>query len=464
MNFLTIFRTLGLGHLLMAVLMIAPLIAALVSGDGMAGSFFFAILATAFVGAGFYLIGQKDRDVGADIREAMLAILMWWVGAPIMAAVPFMLGGLAPIDAYVEAVSALTTTGAWISEAGARAHVSGGLWRAILQWYGGLISLSVAAAIFIRPLFLGIDTVQAPFNRGENASHTLAFHNAFSMFFSVYAMISVFCFSVVTLAGAPSFDGLIMALSIPASGGFVWASGGFENYALPVQLAAFGFIVLSGVNFILVASFAHGRRQRLRDRETLAYGAAIVGVGLLFWFLIGQGGLMALPVQVFNAASILSTNGLTLGAAPPFSAALVTVVIGGAAVSTAGGIKILRWLVVIGRAREEIDRLVSPNGVFSTRNEVDVLGVWIHFLAFTFVLAALTLLMTAGGETLERSAAAAAAALSNAGPLIHLTEPGVGLERFAASELKLVLALGMILGRVEAISALVLFNHAFWRS
>ena len=468
MNFLAIFRILGLGLVMMAIIMTIPLAVSLVLADGRAGAYFLSALASAFFGASLLLIARSDSNLGTDIREAMLAVLLWWIGAPVLAGGPFLMSGMTPVDAYVEAVSALTTTGAWQSEAGARSHFSGALWRALLQWYGGLVSLAIAAAIFIRPLFLGIDTVQAPFARGERASHARAFLNAFRAFFAPYGMISVACFVSVALAGAPAADAVIMALSIPASGGFVWAADGFDAYGAPVAIAAAPFIALSGVSFILLASLALGRPQKIKDRETVAYGAAILGVAVLFWFLIGQGGLadalLRAPAQIFNAASLLSTNGFTLGERPPLAAAIVTVLIGGAAVSTAGGIKILRWLVILGRAREEIRRLIAPHGVFSAAREVDTLGVWIHFLAFTFVLASLTVIMTAGGHDFAFAAAAAAGALSNTGPVIGFADMGASFGATTAPVLKLALAAGMILGRVEAVSALVLLNRAFWRS
>ena len=161
-------------------------------------------------------------------------------------------------------------------------------------------------------------------------------------------------------------------------------------------------------------------------------------------------------------ASILSTNGMVIGEPPTMIAALVTGIIGGAAVSTAGGFKILRWLVITRRAREEIWRLISPKAVFGGRRIGNELGVWMHFLVFTLILGGLIVVFAFGGHPLETAAAAAVAALSNAGPLTAL----VGIEDYASfgGALRWVLVVGMILGRLEVAVALALINIAFWRS
>ena len=168
--------------------------------------------------------------------------------------------------------------------------------------------------------------------------------------------------------------------------------------------------------------------------------------------------------QLFNAASLLSTNGFTIGEAPPLTVALVTAIIGGAAVSTAGGFKILRWIVIMRRAREEIRRLIIPSGVFGERRVANELGVWMHFIVFTITLAALVVAVSAGGHNFELAASAAIAALSNSGPLIQLAEGGSAGYAVFSEPLRWLLVAAMILGRLEAAAALALINRAFWRS
>ena len=142
----------------------------------------------------------------------------------------------------------------------------------------------------------------------------------------------------------------------------------------------------------------------------------------------------------------------------------MTVIIGGSAVSTAGGFKILRWLVIIRRSREEIRRLITPKGVFGKSNIANEFGVWIHFLGFTIILGALTLFITLDGHSFDLAATAATAIFANAGPVIGIVEGAeTGYEVFSAPT-RILLCAGMILGRLEAVVALAIFNVAFWRS
>ncbi|HNS86116.1 MAG TPA: potassium transporter TrkG, partial [Parvularculaceae bacterium] len=165
-----------------------------------------------------------------------------------------------------------------------------------------------------------------------------------------------------------------------------------------------------------------------------------------------------------NAASLFSPNGVIVGSEPDLMLALVTVIIGGCAVSTAGGLKILRWIVIMRRAQMEVRRLIMPSAVFGPRTARNELGVWMHFLVFTMALAALTTALTAGGHSIEAAAAGAVGAIANAGPVIALTPEGhEGYHIFEDGWTRLLLAAAMIVGRLEGVAALMMIKGAFWR-
>lgn len=449
--------------IIIGLAMIAPLLTAVVGGEESAGGYLFGVVASLIVGGGAYAasLGPKPPS---DFRGALIIILLWWAVAPAFAAIPFAASPLAFGDAYYEAVTAVTTTGGWLSDAGAIASRAGALWRAELQWLGGIASIAVAAAIFIRPTFIGIDTLLPPFSRGDKESFLRPLRNAVTAFIPVYALITFLAFCALAIAGAPTFDAVVMGLSVVASGGFIPAPGGLEAYVPAVTVALFPFIVLSGANFVLIARILRGARGRVRDVETRAYLVILPCVAVIYWALAGAGDVDLLIPQLFNTASVLTTNGYLIGEAPPLTIVLVTAIIGGAAVSTAGGFKILRWLVIMRRAREEIRLLVVPSAVFGRRRVANELGVWMHFLVFTMTLAVLVVALSIGGHPFETAATAATAALSNTGPLLHLA--GSGADGYAVFEtpLRWLLLVAMILGRLEAAVALALFNRAFWRA
>lgn len=445
-----------------ALALVPPALLAFATGAPGLGAYVFAIAAAAFVGGGAYAASIGRRSP-AGFRGALIVILIWWTAIPVFAAIPIMAEGLSFADAYFETVSAMTTTGAWLSHEGALASASGALWRAELQWLGGLASLAIAAAIFIRPAFIGIDTLLPPFSRGDRDSFLRPLRNAVVSFAGVYAIVTLAAFSAIALAGASTFDAAILAMTTAASGGFIPHLEGIGAYPLGVLISISFFTLLGGVNFVLIARIVKGQKERLRDLETGAFLLIVVWAAVLFWVSAGAGDVDLIIPQFFNAASLMTTNGYMIGEAPPLLVALVTAIIGAAAVSTAGGFKVLRWLVIMRRAREEIRRLITPSGVFGARRVANELGVWMHFLVFTLTLAGLLLALSIGGHSFELAAAASTAALSNTGPLIALADAAASGYAVFSEPLRWLLLAGMILGRLEAAVALALINRAFWR-
>ena len=462
MGLTSILRAFASMLMIIGVAMTAPLTLAWSLEEAEAGAYLLGAVACVTAG-GAVFASSLGRAPPSDFRGVLVVILLWWTAAPAFAALPFVLGGASFSDGYFEAVSAMTTTGAWLSLEDALASRAGVLWRAQLQWMGGLASVAIAAAIFIRPAFIGIDTLLPPFARGEKDSFLRPLRNAVTSFALVYIVLTLAAFSAISLAGAPLFDSVVIAMSTVASGGFAPQAEGLAAYEAPVMYAMLPFVVLGGANFVLIARVMGGTRERLRDVETGAYLFIVVGVAFLFWLTAGAGDMLRLVPQLFNAASLLSTNGFTIGEAPPLIVAMVTAIIGGAAVSTAGGFKILRWLVIMRRAREEVRRLIAPSGVFGQRRVANELGVWMHFIVFTMTLAVLVVSLSIGGHNFDLAAAAATAALSNTGPLIYLVEGGGDGYAVFSEPLRWLLVAGMILGRLEAAAALALFNRAFWR-
>ena len=447
----------------LAAAMTAPFLLALYEKDASAGPFLFGIATTLIAGGGA-LAASLGRTPPSDFRGALLIILLWWTVAPAFAAIPLALGPMSFGEAYFETIAAVTTTGGWLSPAAAVESPALMLWRAELQWLGGLASIAIAAAIFIRPAFIGIDTLLPPFSRGDKDNFLRPLRNAVYGFASIYALVTGVAFAAFAAAGAPPFEALILSLSGVASGGFMPGENYLDNMPYGLLLIMFFVMVFSGSNFVVLARIVRGARERVRDIENGAYFGIILFAAFFFWLLAGAGDVDLIVPQLFNAASILSTTGLIIGEAPPLSVVLVTAIIGGAAVSTAGGFKILRWLVIMRRAREEVRRLIEPSAVFGRRRVSNELGVWIHFLVFTMTLGALVVILSVGGHPFELAIAAAVSALSNAGPLIYLAEGGEAGYAAFDGFVRWALAAAMILGRLEAAVALALINRWFWRT
>ena len=444
------------------VLMLVPFAIGVGIGEAAANYIFGAVICIAFGGVGAMTsLGAKRQS---SFRGILLLVLVWWTITPIFAAAPLALDGRGFDVAYFDAVAALTTTGGWVSRLGALDNAANAIWLALLQWVGGLASISIAAAIFIRPVFIGIDTLLPPFSRGDRGDFLRPLRNAIAAFAAFYALLTFIAFVLLVFAGASSFEALIMATSTIASGGFLPYADGLESVNSTTLVVLGVLVVLSGANFALLARLFRGKNARLRDVETLAYTMIIIFVGIMFWAFSSSLDIKHFLHQLFHAASLLSTNGYMFEDAPPLPIVLVTAIIGGSAVSSAGGFKILRWLVIMRRAREEILRLIAPSRVFGGRRVAQELSVWIHFLVFTLILAVLLLILSTSGAPFELSASAVVASVANTGPIIYLAPGGEDGFGVFASEYRWVLAAAMVLGRLETAAALALLNRAFWRS
>ncbi|ADM10431.1 K+ transporter Trk [Parvularcula bermudensis HTCC2503] len=463
-----VLRFTAYAHFGIATAMLPAALLSALAADGSLGGYVIGLFASVTV-AVLCLSADRGYDprpmVRNGLRELLLALVIAWTFLPLAASIPLMVDGETLGDAWFEAVSALTTTGGWLSDPIARSTAYDVIYRASLQWLGGLISLATAAAVFVRPEFIGVSTIVPPFARGESGSFLRAFDHAFRAFLPVYVGLTLGGGVAFVLVGVPVIDSFAMAMSLIATGGFIPAANGIGAYPDGAVYVAATMMLLGAVNFLLISGMLLGRARRLGaagDKETLAFLAVLPFVALLFWVATGAGDLDRLGAQAFNAISLLSTNGPTLGEVPPLTPLLVSAVIGGAAVSTAGGIKILRWMVAIRRTGDELWRITHPGAVLGRPSEPNELGIWIHTMAFALLLAAVVLTVAFYGHSLEVSAATAVAVLANVGPIVEYAPLMTADYRIFDPSLRVLLVFAMISGRLELVVFLMMLSRRFW--
>lgn len=469
MSVAPLFRVLGFALFALAIAMMAPLVLTVAMSEPNTGAFALGLALVIFTAGCCLLVSRsmpRQRLARSGFRELVLALALFWLAVPCLAAIPFLGRGLSFADGWFEAVSALTTTGAWLSEPFARATASGMIYRASLQWLGGLASLATAAAVFVRPEFIGIQPPTPPFARGKGDSYLRAFATAAKTFAPVYASLTLLSYTGFLFAGVPVLESATLALSFMATGGFAPAPGGIESFGPGAVGVGCATMVMAAINFVFIARWALQGRGRFigsNDKETPAFLLLILPLAFVFWLSLGGGDWSLLPAQIGNAISLMSTSGFIVGETPALTVLLVTSAIGGAAVSTAGGIKLLRWLITFQRAGQELWQLINPGGMLQKeRPLVFEFGVWIHTIAFTIVLAALVLTVAFFGYDLELAAATAVAVVTNAGPLVAAAPDATTDFILFAEPLRLLLALGMIAGRLELVLLLLLFDREFW--
>ncbi len=484
MNFTNAFHAVGWGLLCFGLLLAAPLLLALTADEArqvapFAGSMFLAL----FCG-GLIAIGTRHRSPRTTRRDGILVGLALWFLLPLFGALPLYLGGtgLSFADAWFEALSGLTTTGASIIPNVAELPRSLVFWRGLLQWFGGLMSLIFLIVVFTDFDFLGLAQRPAVIPGSERQDLPERLGRALTECWWLYLSLTAACAVALWLAGMPSFIAVNHAFSIVSSGGFTTAPGD-AAYAgnAAIALVMIVFMLLSSIAFALHWAAARGKFSVYRqDPETRYLLAAWLLAFLVFFTsLAGEGmsvddGLLS---AAFNVTSLLSTTGYVL---QPGSdgflwpsllaiAGIVLVLVGPSSGTAAGGLKLVRLALLFKQSWREVERLSFPHGMVPLRygrfriQRSALRSAWAVLVLFLSGFVFLALVLNYLGVVFDDALALSAASIANAGPAIGLMSGhDLGYSELSAA-VKAWLMLGMVFGRVEFFAIVIVFHGFFWR-
>ncbi|MGV0878696.1 TrkH family potassium uptake protein [Martelella sp. FLE1502] len=415
-------------------------------------------------------------------RLGFFLVNLLWMTFGLIGAIPIYLasGELTFAQSLFESISAITTTGSTVLTGLDQAAPGLLLWRSLLQWMGGIGI--VALGLFILP-FLRIggmaffkmessDTGDKPFAR--MASFTRAF-------LAIYVGITLLCAICYGFAGMSQFDAFNHALTTVATGGFSTHDASFGYFDSPALLwVSTFFMTLCSLPFsILILFVVRGRLDSLRDPQIMLFLTYLfVAVFLLSLYISlndQMDFLAALTQSAFNVSSILSTTGYASTDYSQWGAFAVVLVffltfMGGCSGSTAGGIKSYRFLILFNMLRTGMKKLIYPNAVYSIRygrlsvDSETQRAVSMFFTAYILLWAFGSMAMSLLGYDLITSTTAVLTALSNVGPgLGDIIGPAGNFSTFADPELCL-LAILMLLGRLEILTVMVVLMPMYWRS
>lgn len=466
MSPLALLRPLGALWVLVALVAVLTAVAAAAMEEGHLAPLFLTTAAIAAVPGIFILAATRGVDVGASALDAMGLALLAWVTAPIMAAVPFWLTGyFDPIDALFEAYSAVTTTGATLLPADdlPRSLV---FWRAILAWLGGYATLLLAVAVFA-----ALDRDVPAIRRSSML--TLQHDNVFSHLplaarrvALVYATLTSLIWLGLLFSGTGLYNAIILSMSAISTSGYVPQDGGLLATIGPIA----GLVVAIGclIGSLNIALFWDALRDRgvLRDPDLVGIAALIFGLAVLYGLARPAG---ALP-HLVDAIFVTTTAGFSFSGdpSPVILGAVFVALIGGAAASTSGGIKISRILLLWRRMGAELAVLADPSSIvpvtFRGRLARDsaLIGIWAYVLGFVASIGIGSVLLSAAGMSFEGAFLASAAALANIGPLFDqasISRSWIDVP----DDAKPVLIGAMILGRLEILAALAALWALFLR-
>jgi len=481
MKLATIQRILGMLLMLSSGTMLPPAWVAFWSHDGTVNAFLTSFVLLLVVGLVLWLpVHRKRQELG--LRDGYLIVVTMWLAVGFSSAVPIILAApaLSTTDAVFEAFSGLTTTGATIFERLEILPLSLLYYRAQLQWLGGMGIVVLAVAIL--PL-LGIGGVQL--YRAETPSPTKdskltpRVKETAKALWYIYAGLTVVCCFAYWLAGMNWFDAVTHSFTTIAIGGFSThtESFGYFDSAL-IESVAVVFMILSGMNFALhfrawrIASIApYADDAELRAYLRILFITAVIAASYLAFSGIFPDAFTAVHNGIFQAVSIGTTTGYTTDAFwlwPGFLPLLLIMVsfIGGCGGSTAGGMKVVRSMLLYRQGVREIRVLLHPNAYIPIRAGGFVVApqtltyIWGFFSLYVVCFCLGSLVLAATGLDLVTAISAVAACLNNLGPGLGEVGPNYAS---IGDPAKWALVLAMLLGRLEIYTLLIIFTPAFWR-
>ena len=418
----------------------------------------------------------QNAPVRENARDVLVFLFLFWLIIPIVTGIPFITSRAAPtlLIAYFESVSAITTTGAstLIPEEMPRTML---LWRSVLQWSGGCIVATFAVVLLAALNLSGTGVHKSIFftlKKGELFSRLIAIGGIIA---SLYLGFAFLCFIFLVMSGTGPFDALCLSLSAVSTGGLTPRSGPLESYVSNLGGIVLAITCLLGAANISILWDLVRRRNLATLRETLfnvEHRGTLAIILILFLTGFLYAGPMHLHTIFVESAFMASTTGFdfhVLGVDLISPSILITLVlVGGSALSTAGGIKIIRMLLLLRHLRTDLDRMSHPSRVVSVQfqgqriEDKAFLSIWMYFFAYTLVFGMGIVALGAAGLEFKAAVAASAASLSNTGPLLEATYP-----EFSYREMNPlihgILIVIMLLGRIEVLAALAAIAPSQWR-
>ena len=481
LDFRPIFFVVGILLTTLAVAMCAPLAADAVVGHSDWKVFAASAALTLFVGVTMILTCQSPGVRQIGIRQAFLLTTLSWLALTTFAALPFAFAnlGLSYTDAFFEAMSGITTTGSTVIASLDTAPNGILLWRALLQWLGGIGIIVMAVAIMPMLRIGGMQLFRMESSDRSDKVMPRVAQIASGIGF-VYLGLTATCALALWISGMGGFDAVAHAMTTIATGGFstsVGSVGGFNNVAVEIIVTV--FMIVGGLPFVLYLQAVRGDVWAIfRDSQVKWFVAFVVlcVIVLTAWQHVARDMNFdtALRYVSFNVVSIITGTGYSTADYGAWGGLAMGVFffvmfVGGCAGSTTCGIKVFRFQVLYATAEAQIRRLVQPHGVFVAhfnRRPIteEVAGsVMGFFFLFASTFALLALLLGAIGLDFVTAVSGAATAICNVGPALGDIIGPAGNFAPLPDSAKWILSAGMLLGRLELFTVLVLFAPSFWR-
>ena len=477
-NYKTVFFTLGLLQVILGFAMIIPVVAQLIYQE-FDSSFISSGIITVVFGVLFFL-SNLDHDKKLNLPQAFLLTALSWLSIAIFGSLPFIFSNLnlSITDSFFESMSGITTTGSTIIQDLEIAPKSILLWRAILQWLGGIGI--IVMAITLMPI-MNVGGMQLfKISSNDTAEKILPKSKQISIrLIIIYSILTFICAFFYKLFGMNFFDSLTHSMTTIATGGFSnynQSIGHFDSFL--IEITSMIFIILGSIPFIAYIKFLNGDKKIFfSDTQVVAFLKvtffSIIALSIYLFFSKGFQNESLRSVS-FNVISILTGTGYVTKNFDqwgnfPLIFFLILMFIGGCAGSTACGIKIFRVQLLYRFLLNQLKKIIYPRGIFVIKYDKNIIddkfmsSVISFIFLYVIIFFSLTAILSLTGLDFVTSISGAATSISNVGPGLGDTIGPNGNFSSLENSSKWVLSLGMILGRLELFAILVLFIPSFWR-
>ena len=477
----TVFFIIGILLIILGIFMLVPYAMQILYQEN-SHSFLASSFITIFIGT-LLILANLDKNYQLNLQQTFLFSTLTWVSIAVFGSIPFVLSSLnlSFSEAFFESMSGITTTGSTVIENLEDCPKSILLWRAIMQWLGGIGIIMMA--ITILPL-LKVGGMQL-FKMESSDSTEKIFPRAIEaayLIILIYLILTFACSIFYWFFGMGIFDSVAHSMTTIATGGFSTHNESIGYFKNPnIEIVATIFIILGSIPFISYLKFVKGNRkvffQDVQIKGLIYLLVFSILIIFLYLFFGNHQGtfLDKIRISSFNVVSILSGTGYVtddFGLWGKFALIffLFLMFVGGCAGSTTCGIKIFRLQMLVLFFSNQIKKLIYPSSVFIVKynnqkiSDSFINSVIIFIFAYLFLFMFLSMLLSITGLDFLSAISGAATAISNVGPGLGGTIGPNGNFKEVSDISKWLLSFGMLLGRLELFAVLVLFIPSFWKN
>jgi len=477
-NYKTVFFTLGILQIILGIFMMIPIIIQFIYNE-VDSSFLGASIVTIIFGILFFL-SNLDHDKKLNLQQAFLLTALSWLSIAVFGSLPFIFSDadFSITNAFFESMSGITTTGSTIISNLENTPKGILLWRALLQWLGGIGIIVMAITLMPIMNVGGMQLFKISNNDSSEKILPRSKEIALRLIY-IYSSLTFLCAFSYKILGMNIFDSLTHSMTTIATGGFSnynESIGFFDNPY--IEISAMIFIILGSLPFIAYIKFLSGNKKIFFSDIQIQTFIKIIVISIIIlsiYLTINNSTQINLRSIIFNVISILTGTGYVNAQFDNWGAFaiiifLLLMFIGGCAGSTTCGIKIFRIQILYYFISNQLKKIIYPKGIFVLKyNQSPVDNKFISSIIsfiymYLIIFFIITALLSLTGLDFITSISGAATSISNVGPgLGSIIGPNGNFSSLPDIS-KWILTLGMILGRLELFAILVLFLPSFWRN